>query len=89
MVTKEFAMIPQLLVIGPKPFDIITYFVLQPGKTNPDLHTLTLHYRSKVIMMKDKNGQVNALTRAYICALYNLTYLQWYTANYKIEYKDT
>ena len=71
VVSVAFAMSHLLGFIGPKPSDIITSLILQPGGTIPYLHISTLHYCIKIILTKDENCQEIVLIGTYILVLSN------------------
>ena len=63
MVDVSFTIIPQLVVVGTKPYHIINYLILQQGETIQDLHICNLIVRVNIILVKNKTCRKNALTQ--------------------------
>ena len=59
VVSVAFAMSPQLIVIGPKPPDIINSITLQLGETILDLHIFTLYYCIKIHRTNTEIGRAS------------------------------
>ena len=83
-----FAIIPKLVVFGPKAQDLVISFILGEAETLPQLHFRALQIRSEIFFFCDETGQINNLTGKYIVEMSKLKHKQQYINIFEKHYRN-
>ena len=78
----------QLVVIGPKPQDLVISFCIGEVKTLIQFRLRSFQIRSEIFLLHNKTGQIKNLTGKYIMELSTLKHLQRYMNPFELDYRN-